>query len=278
MKKLISIYTFLLFILLCPYDLFAQTADALKLKETGNNFYLEGNYDKAEEYYLKAIKADIAYAPAYNNLGNIYLKQNSFVKAINYFSKAIENNNTDPAFYINRAFAYEKTNENKLALSDYNYAIQLSGDNDEYYRKRGLFHTGTSNFDKAISDFNKAILLNPENAENYYHRGIAKLSSRDNMEGQEDLIIAANAGNEKAQKIIAEVLFPQVENSEYLALCLKAALKYKLNKYPEAIIDLDKAISMNPKAAKPYLLRGLSKIQQKNMNSGCKDLKTARSK
>jgi tetratricopeptide (TPR) repeat protein len=47
-------------------------------------------YEKAEEYYLKAIETDSSYVYAYNNLGLLYADQKQYEKAEDRYLKAME--------------------------------------------------------------------------------------------------------------------------------------------------------------------------------------------
>ncbi|MEW5820761.1 MAG: tetratricopeptide repeat protein [Cyanobacteriota bacterium] len=51
----------------------------------GNNCFRNGQYEKALEYYEKALELDSEYAQAYYNSGQIY-----YIKALQYFDKATE--------------------------------------------------------------------------------------------------------------------------------------------------------------------------------------------
>ena len=64
------------------------------------------NFEKAEEYYLKAIETDSTYYNAYLNLGNIYENQ----KSIKYYSKAIQIDSNNPYGYYNRALNVNRRN------------------------------------------------------------------------------------------------------------------------------------------------------------------------
>ena len=60
-------------------------------------------------------------------------------------------------------------------------------------------------------------------------------------------------------------------NSEFPKAIKSGTAKYKSSKYKEAIVDLNKAIKIQPKYAQSYLLRGMCKAQLKNLNGACKD-------
>ena len=71
------------------------------------------------KFYEKSLDVNKRYYLTYNGLGNFYLKNNQFEKAENYYTKAIEINPKRSAkIYKNRAFLREKQNKNSEAKED----------------------------------------------------------------------------------------------------------------------------------------------------------------
>jgi len=71
------------------------------------------------KYYEKCLQINSRSYLAYNGLGNFYLKTNQFEKAENYYAKAIEINSKRSAkIYKNRAYLREKQNNNSGAKDD----------------------------------------------------------------------------------------------------------------------------------------------------------------
>lgn len=68
----------------------------------GYFYMLKGEYDKAEEITLKALKDSPENASAYDNLGQIYFNKKEYDKAEDYFKKAIEIKDTtvDSLYYL----------------------------------------------------------------------------------------------------------------------------------------------------------------------------------
>jgi superkiller protein 3 len=107
---------------------------AEKYFQQGYAYNNKGDYDKAIEYYNKAIELNPDYAVAYYNLGNVYNNKGDYGKAIEYYNKAIEY---------------------------YNKAIELNPDSVDAYNNLGIAYNIKSDDDKAIEYYNKAIELNP---------------------------------------------------------------------------------------------------------------------
>ena len=79
----------------------------------------EQNSTECVEFYEKCLEINNRSYLTFNGLGNFYLKSNQFEKAENYYTKAIT---IDPKrsakIYKNRAFLREKQNKNSDAKDD----------------------------------------------------------------------------------------------------------------------------------------------------------------
>ncbi len=79
----------------------------------------EQNSSECVKFYEKCLEVNNRSYLTYNGLGNFYLKTNQFEKAENYYTKAIE---IDPKrsakIYKNRAYHREKQNKNSDAKED----------------------------------------------------------------------------------------------------------------------------------------------------------------
>ncbi|WPR73847.1 tetratricopeptide repeat protein [Algoriphagus sp. NG3] len=79
--------------------------------------YNEGDYDQAEEYYLKSLNADKPeFFPNYKNLGLTYMKKGESVKAIAMLEKALEYQD-DPGVKSTLSYLYSDSGDLEKALS-----------------------------------------------------------------------------------------------------------------------------------------------------------------
>ncbi|MDC1180339.1 tetratricopeptide repeat protein [Flavobacteriaceae bacterium] len=65
-------------------------------------------------------------------------------------------------------------------------------------------------------------------------------------------------------------------NAEFPKAFTSAQAKYESSKYKEAIVDLNKAIEIQPKYANSYLLKGMCKAQLKDKNGACVEWRKAK--
>jgi len=113
-------------------NLFSQTAE--EWKKIGNTEFDSANYNKAIEYYQKAIETDSTYFDAYHNLGNTFAHILDFDKAIEYYNKA----------------------------------ISIKKEADTYF-SLGNVYSEKKDYDKAIEMFKKGISLKPNSPKEYFY-------------------------------------------------------------------------------------------------------------
>ena len=102
------------------------------------------------------------YAIGYNNRGIHYFDIGEFDKAIEYFNKAIR---LDPEFtiaYYNRGYAYNKKGDYDRAIGDYNKAVVLKPDHALIYLSRGSVYHNIGNYEQAVEDYDNTVRLCPD--------------------------------------------------------------------------------------------------------------------
>ena len=102
------------------------------------------------------------YAIGYNNRGIHYFDIGEFDKAIEYFNKAIR---LDPEFaiaYYNRGCAYNEKGDYDRAIGDYNKAVVLKPDHAVIYLSRGSVYHNMGNYEQAVEDYDNTVRLCPD--------------------------------------------------------------------------------------------------------------------
>lgn len=195
---------FLLILLLTCSTFTVFSQDAVQLNALGDEYWEDGDYQKAISYYTRAIKLDNNelyyfnrgychdllreydaairdytkavqinpnYAEAFNARGFIYDSQGKFEEAIKDFSSAIKADPTLADAYNNRGYSYNQTKEYDLAIQDFNKAIQYDSKFAAAYNNRGSAKHNLKEYESAIKDFTKAIALDNSESEYYDNRG-----------------------------------------------------------------------------------------------------------
>ncbi len=83
-------------------------------------------YDRAVNYYKKAVEADPKHAKAYLNMGIALKRLEKYEEAITAYTRAL---NVDPNYdkaYFNRAVAYKLLGKNDKAASDFEKALEVN--------------------------------------------------------------------------------------------------------------------------------------------------------
>ena len=110
---------------------------ALMYDLRGVNYTIKDSSSLAMLDYEKAAELAPEVALYQERIGDTYSKMNQYDKAIEYYNKAILIDKNKITVYEYRAYAYEKKEDYFAALFDMNEAIKLAPDNGLYYFKRG---------------------------------------------------------------------------------------------------------------------------------------------
>ena len=212
MKKLIWIFTFLVFLLLygCSYTFYEMGRESLD----------NDNYNEAAEYFKKEISASPDNIAAWRDLGLVNLKQKNYEQAEENLFKAYEldNNDGETIFYL--GLLYDDIDSFDKAISFYIKYNNLEISNDEISEIiRGRIKLISR---RKIEDEVKTILKNE------------KLTENDSIPGNTFAVLYfQNIGNNKEldplQKGLAEMLITDLSQVK----ALKVIERIKLQKLIE---------------------------------------------
>jgi len=126
------------------------------LTNLGNIYYERGDFEKAGEFFKKAIDAPAGdtFAQPYYNLGNIYRDKGRIDDAIIQFKKAIEVDPTFPFAYQNLATVYINNKRDLIkGIEILEQLKKIQPGNSRVYYNLGLVYLATGNTDLAIKNF-----------------------------------------------------------------------------------------------------------------------------
>jgi len=92
----------------------------------GVNFLKSNNFDKARNYFQKAITINPDYPNAFHNLGLVYFKQTNYNMAVKYFKTAIEKDSKYADSYLTLGLAYDKLGKKEDAIENFTYYLELA--------------------------------------------------------------------------------------------------------------------------------------------------------
>lgn len=151
----------------------SEVLSATSYYEKGNEYYEQGDYDKAIENYSMAIILNPNFLECYFNRALCYYNKKNYNKAIEDYSRAAEIDPENPMIYNNRGDAYYRKQEFDSAIADYDKAISLNKDYLKAHYNRGLAYACLQDYETAVENFTRVTEIDPNFAEAYNARGLA---------------------------------------------------------------------------------------------------------
>jgi tetratricopeptide (TPR) repeat protein len=94
----------------------------------GTIFFFQGNWQKAETYYLKALASDGENAKIYNDLALVNIKRKEYQKAVERLQQAIKLDSMLLEAYYNLAVVYELSDNKKKAIEAWEKYLNVDHD------------------------------------------------------------------------------------------------------------------------------------------------------
>ena len=143
------------------------SSKSLSENERAMEFYSKGlkevkkeNYEKAVEYFGKAVKEDPEFAFAWDNLGVNYRRLNNFDKAIECYTKSLEIDPNGLMPLQNIAVAYQYKKEYSKAIEAYEKLAKIDKNNPEvYYGIGNVYASSLNDYEKGLDNMCKAYNL-----------------------------------------------------------------------------------------------------------------------
>lgn len=118
-------------------------------------YFLNKNYNQANEEYKKLLTINKHYAPAYKGLGNICTLKNDYEKALKNFEKAQKYNKKDVDTLVNLSVISSLTNNHEKAFDFCNKTDNLKEDYYKaYYLKSKLYKDKSEFYLKKTLEYN----------------------------------------------------------------------------------------------------------------------------
>ncbi len=242
----------------------------------GNAYYRHGEWDKATEYYNKALAREdlILKKVGGKGLKDVYHSrarnynqfQRTFCDAVSDYKKALELNpeNLDALSHI--AMISVINREYKGGLEVCNRAFHLIESREKFaeaggyiYGYRAQCYYGLGEYDKAAADFKKAMKSPALIGETYRHMGFCYLKMGDAEKAKKTF----EKGTAYLTKEI-EKGGPYGHGTEYRSYNERGLCYTGLGEYDKAISDFEKTRESNP----PYLLYGKDFYVEATKNLG----------
>ena len=233
----------------------------------------EKKYADAENLPAKAFDLQLPLALAHNNWGIEHASFERYKPAIYHYTKAIELDFNFAVAYYNRGLAYVALKEYDKAIADYTQAITLDPKYATAYYNRGDVYATLKQIEQAVADYTQAIDLDPSLSYNsrildylkLYHITHATRHHSMMFQYNPDDINAAwvwlwgNMGKQRVNEAIAVQLknIAQI-GIEYYVTCICRGIACAIdNKLKEGLLELDKAIQIEPERSDAYFWKGM---------------------
>ncbi|PYT00636.1 MAG: hypothetical protein DMF63_06260 [Acidobacteria bacterium] len=232
--------------------------------DRGYVYWKQKEYDLSIADNTKAIELDPKSARGYYMRAvNRYQhdKKPDLALAIADLSKAIEINPKHADALADRGWLYMRQGRNDLALPDLNASIVLAPAGINSLYNRGVVYFNTSDWERALADFTKTIELNHSHADALRGRGEVYLK----LNKPEAALADLNKSLE-----INPAGFNLRNASHFRGVALSM-----LGRYPEAEIDLSKAIRLGYEFPNGYYSRGVVYFRMSKFDLAIADFEKA---
>lgn len=247
--------TLLLTAFLCAsFSLYAQD------KKTAEECFKKADYKCAEEQYTKlAEKEQIQkyQSEYYNNLGTAQRRLGKTTLALRSYDSALKANPLSAPVYANLASLNSQKGNKPKALEYIAKGLTIDAENPEFYLTRSKIYDSQGKKDLALNDLKQILTFAPDNI--YAKTGLANLKKN-------------NGDLDGALKDYNQLISEKPESLLYNG---RADVYFKMKKSKEALTDVNKAISIDPKFAHSYVTKALILFDTAKPKEACENLDRA---
>jgi tetratricopeptide (TPR) repeat protein len=147
--------------------------------QDGLNFFKQGQYNEALEYFEKVVAKFPESAEAFYNLGVSELRAGKMDQAIAALEKTVQLKPDLTEAYFALGECYFNKGESDQAIRMFSKTLDLKGQDSKSYYNLGIVYYKLNRVDEAISSFEKSIDLDPTFSSAYYQGGIAHIKKGD---------------------------------------------------------------------------------------------------
>jgi tetratricopeptide (TPR) repeat protein len=127
--------------------------------------------------------ADVAHAETLKNQGNAYMQQREFEKAADCYTRALQLSPVGPhshVYYSNRAAALVSMKQFDAAIADSQRSLALRPDYGKAHARLGLAHFLLGNYHSAVEAYTESLRYQPDNrsSRNYLEKATRRLAEQ----------------------------------------------------------------------------------------------------
>jgi tetratricopeptide (TPR) repeat protein len=166
----------------------------------------EGNFSKAETFFLKALDVKHDYAVGHVNVANAFLLQQKFDLAVDHYKEAIKFNSKDNLALFNLGMAYLALQKLDDAINSFKKIIEQDPDFSQAHLYLGNIYLSGKEIDRAIPFYSTVLKLNPKSVDGHINIGIALAAKGDVKESIRHLneALSIDFANERAKALLKQ--------------------------------------------------------------------------
>lgn len=222
-------------------------------------------YEQKVGYYKKALELNPQFQ-LYNVIYEIYFYNEAFDSTLTWTQHTINQFSYRPEPYLIQAYSYFRLNQFEKSIESAENGLEFVIDNNTqkipFLSIIGTSANSLKQYGKSDKAYQAILKIDPENVQTLNNYSYYLAIREENLE--------------LAEKMITEVIKKEPNSSTYLDT--SGWVKYKLGKYDEALIILQKAIDLTPQpSAEMYEHLGDCYFKLNNKNEAVKAWKKASS-
>jgi tetratricopeptide (TPR) repeat protein len=229
-------------------------------KKIAEECFQKADYKCAEEQYAKLAQSEKIQklqSEYYNNLGTSQRRLGKTTSAFKSYESALKSNPMSAAVYANLGSIHGQKGNKQAALDYLNKGLQLEPENADMYLTRAKVYENLGKKDLAAKDLNQILTFAPDNI--YARTGLANLKK--------------NSGDlEGALKDYNTLISEKPESLLYSG---RGDVYFKLKKYKEALVDVNKALAIDPKFSQAHVNKALILFETGKIKEACASLDKA---
>jgi tetratricopeptide (TPR) repeat protein len=163
----------------------SRAAQSEAYRRQGNSYLADGDLERAEECYRRAITAAPGSADAHINLGFVLLEQKRTADAKYYLQQAVSINPEGADSHYLLGKISQEQNRPGEAIENFNRALKANPDFVEAHYGLGITFRTQGKLDEALRCFDKALSLRPESQESRFNKSLLLLLRGDFADGLE---------------------------------------------------------------------------------------------
>ncbi|MDJ0713471.1 MAG: tetratricopeptide repeat protein [Prochloraceae cyanobacterium] len=143
--------------------------NAFDYETLGDGIFLQGDYQRALDYFDKAINIDERICEVFYSKGVTLGRLEEHKEALNCFEKAIEIDREHVKSWIGKAVALYKLGKCDRAIECCDEALKIEPKSYRAWNNKGVFFLQSEEYPEAISCFEKALDIKPTFANAFYN-------------------------------------------------------------------------------------------------------------